>query len=166
MKTITTGTEITFTKTNDKFELTQTDIGFDIKPIKLSKNVTSEPYSFQELLDLYEAGKITIEGFEEADGALIRSILTNYVYNTTLKSQIIEIESLKSSLEKTTHNHQELTKENLEVSTLNTELLASNHELTTINKELADVNKELVAQNKDLITKNLELNKALEAIAD
>lgn len=99
MKTITTGTKITFKETGDKFTLTQTETGFDVKQVKLSKNIPHEPYTFQELLDLYESGQITIEGFEEGDAGLIHSILTNYIYQANLKDKLAEIETFKSQIE-------------------------------------------------------------------
>ncbi len=150
MKTITTGTKITFTETGDKFELIETTTGFDVKRIKLSKNITPEPYTFQELLDLYEAGKITIHGFEEADAALVKSILTNYIHTT-------EIESLKAVIQK-------LTTTNGELATTNGQLATANEKLTAENSELGNSNAELTATNKDLTTKNEKLNTALEAM--
>lgn len=90
MKKITTATEITFKKTGDKFTLTQTETGFDVRQVKLSKTVPAESYSFEELLDLYDSGKISIENFEDADAGLVRSILTGYMYNAKLKLQLAE----------------------------------------------------------------------------
>lgn len=94
-KQIITNTKITFKETGDKFTLTQTENGFDVKQVKLSKNIPHEPYTFQELLELYESGQITIEGFEEGDAGLVHSILTNYVYQANLKVQIAANEQLK-----------------------------------------------------------------------
>jgi len=138
MKTIATGTEITFTKTGEKHTLTQTDTGFDVKLVKLSKTVPSEPYSFQELLDLYEAGQITFSGFEESDAALVRSIITNYMHSSTLKGALVKIQELEKKVE----------------------------ELTTSNTELAYEKKELEVMNKNLTDKNEELNKALAAMSE
>lgn len=136
MKTITTATEITFKKTGEKFTLTKTDTGFDIKQIRLSKNTPHEPYSFQELLDLYEAGHISIEGFEETDGPLIQSILTNYIHAT-------QIEALKANI---------------------TRLNGEKDDLTTANSELTAANTALADTNKALTKKVTELNTALEAM--
>ena len=99
-KQITTGTKIIFKETGDKFYLTQTDTGFELRQIKLSKNVPAESYSFQEFLDLYERGDITIDGFEDADKGLIHSIITNYIYQSNLKDKLTDNEKLKAENEK------------------------------------------------------------------
>lgn len=124
MKQIVTGTKITFKETGDKFYLTQIDTGFDLRQIKLSKNVPAESYTFQEFLELYESNQIIIEGFEEADIALGKSIITNYIYNTTLKDQISQIEKL--------------TARNDELTTLNEELTAKNVQLKIDNAALTE----------------------------
>lgn len=145
MKTITTGTEIAFKKTGEKYTLTQTETGFDVKQIRLSKNTPHEPYSFQEFLDLYESEYISIEGFQEADAPLVKSILTNYIHAT-------DIARLNSEKE-------ELVTSNLKLTGENSDLIAANKELTTANTALADTNKAL---NK----KVAELNTALEAMEE
>lgn len=117
MKTITTGTEITFTKTGEKFTLTQTDTGFDVKQVKLSKNVAAEPYSFQELMDLYEAGNITIAGFEETDDALIKSIITNYMHAAALKEKLTTIQNLEEKIEQLKAENKEITAKNEKLNT-------------------------------------------------
>lgn len=130
-KNITTGTKITFTQTNDKFELIQTDTGFDVKPIKLSKNIPTEHYTFRELLQEYENNKITIQGFEETDTPLIKSIFTNFIHTTeieTLKAEIIQIIAEKEALKST-----------------NQELIISNDTLTAENKEITAKNEKLNA---------------------
>lgn len=101
-KQITTSTEITFKKTKDIFELTQTETGFDVKPVKFSKNVPAEPWTFQELLDEYEAGKISIEGFEDADASHVRSILTSYIHQAIVKVQLVQIQELTARNEELT----------------------------------------------------------------
>lgn len=98
-KQITTGTKITFKETNEKFMLTQTETGFDVRQIKLSKNVAAEHYNFQEFLDEYEKGNIAIDGFEDTDAGLVHSIMTNYIYQTNLKSMVKENKTLKSENE-------------------------------------------------------------------
>jgi len=151
-KTITTGTKITFTETNDKFELIQTPTGFDVKPIKLSKNIPTEHYTFQELLDEYESNKITIQGFEEADAALVKSIFTNYIHST-------EIEILKADIIRITGEKEVLESANQQLTTVNGELAEAN-------KGLTDSNLELTTSNKELIATNEKLNTALEAMAE
>lgn len=174
-KTITHGTKITFTETNDKFELIKNpdnNTGFDVKPIKLSKNIPTEPYTFQELLNEYEKGKITIHGFEEADAPLVKSIFTNYIHTTeieALKADITRITGEKEALEAT---NQELTTANNEIPQLkitNQELTISNEKLTTENSELKSTNKELTLANENLTKENEglkitneKLNAALE----
>lgn len=128
-KNITTGTKITFTETNDKFELIQTATGFDVKRIKLSKNITPEHFTFQELLDLYESGKITINGFEETDTSLVKSIFINHIHTT-------EIETLKSDIIR-------ITSEKEVIKTSNEELTSANNTLTIENKELKSSNEKL-----------------------
>lgn len=163
-KTITTGTEITFKKTGDKFTLTKTDAGFDVKQIKLSKTTPAENYSFEELLDLYESGLISIEGFEDTEAALVKSILTNYIHTTeieTLKADIIKLTGEKEVLEAA---NQKLETESLQLKTTNQELTAANEKLTAENSELANNNTELAADNKNLaseITKLKEINEQL-----
>lgn len=152
MKTITTGTKITFTETGDKFELAQNVTGFDVKRIKLSKNITPEPYTFQELLDLYESGKITIQGFSEGDEALVKSILTNYIHTT-------EIEALKADITRITGEKEALKVENEQLTT-------ESLQLKTTNQELRNSNTELTAENKELTTKNEKLNTGLEAMQE
>lgn len=137
MKTITTGTEITFTKTGEKHTLTQTDTGFDVKLVKLSKNIPSEPYSFQELLDLYEAGQITISGFEEADAPLVRSIITNYMHSTTLKDALVKIHNLEKNVEQLTNTNEELTYEKRELEVMNKNL---SDKVELLNKALEAMN--------------------------
>lgn len=159
MKTITTGTEITFTKTNDKFELIQTPAGFDVKPIKLSKSISTEPYLFQELLDLYESGKITIDGFEEADAALIRSILTNYIHTT-------EIEGLKADIAKLNGEKEALVASNLQLTSANSDLTTAKAELTDANQALSYTNKELSEEINALNKTVSELNAELVAMDD
>lgn len=173
MKTITTGTEITFTRTKDIFELIQNDTGFDVKPVKLSKSLSTEPYTFQELLDLYESGKITIEGFEETDAPLVKSILINYIHTTeieTLKGDITRITSEKEALEaekqQLTTVNSELNTESSQLKTTNQELTAANEKLATENAKLGNSNTELDAENKDLTTKNEKLNTALAAMQE
>lgn len=177
-KKITTGTKITFTETNDKFELTQTPTGFDVKRIKLSKNITPEPYTFQELLDLYGAGKITINGFEEADAALVNSILTNYIHTTEieiLKADITRITAEKEILDdankkllpaydELTHAHEELTDAHKDLKAANEKITADNDELKRRNSELQHDNGELTSENKALKATNEKLNTALEAM--
>lgn len=166
MKTITTGTEITFTKTNDKFELIKTDGGFDIKPIKLSKNIATEPYLFQELLELYEAGKITIEGFEETDAALVRSIFTNYIHTTEieyLKAQLTRISAEKEALEAA---NQQLTTANGELHNANSHLEITNQELMAANEQLTTNNDELERRNSQLQHDNGELTSEIKALKD
>ena len=107
-KEIITGTKITFKETGDKFTLTQTDTGFDLRQVKLSKNLAAEPYTFQELLELYESGQITIEGFEETDAALARSIITNYIYNSNIKTQLNTIEQLTAKNKELTDKIEQL----------------------------------------------------------
>lgn len=165
-KTITTSTEITFTKTGDKFELIQNPTGFDVKRIKLSKNITAEHYTFQELLDLYQSGLITIQGFEEGDAPLVRSILTNYIHTheiDTLKADITRITGEKEALEAA---NQQLTTANAELTTEGSQLKTTNQELTAANAELITANKELVSENKALKGKNEKLNTALEAMQE
>lgn len=157
MKTITTATEITFKKTGEKFTLTQTDTGFDVKQIRLSKNTPHEPYSFQELLDLYEAGHISIEGFEETDGPLIQSILTNYIHTT-------QIEALKADITRLNGEKEELAASNLKLTGEKDELTTANSELTNANTALASTNKEFSEEIKVLNKKISELDKALEAM--
>lgn len=150
MKTITTGTEITFTKTGEKYSLTQTDTGFDVKPLRLGKNIPSEPYSFQELIDLFEAGDITFHGFEQADAALVKSQLMNHIYNCNLKSTKQEYDVIAKRVEQLTE--------------LNNELQESVQDLKSDNQELRDANEALTKENSGLIRKIEELNKALEAM--
>lgn len=180
MKTITTGTEITFTKTNDKFELIQNPTGFDVKQIKLSKNVPHEPYTFQELLDLYESGKITIEGFEEADAPLVKSILVNYIHTTEisdLKADITRITADKEVLEaahqkllpaydELTITNEELTKANKELTAANEILSKENSEFIKSSTELSTANKELKAANKELEATNEKLNTTIAAMQE
>lgn len=178
-KTITHGTKITFTETNDKFELIKNPdntTGFDVKPIKLSKKIPTEPYTFQELLNEYEKGNITINGFEEADAPLVKSILTNYIHTTeieTLKADIIRItgekeafetahKNLQAVHEEVIHSHAELTKTNQELTTANEKLISENTELRNNNGELAADNKRISDENKELKIKNEKLNAALE----
>lgn len=108
-KQISTGTKITFKETGDKFTLSQTETGFDVKQVKLSKNIPHESYTFQELLELYERGQITIEGFEEGDAGLAHSILTNYIYQANLKVQIAANEQLKTENEQLKSENEQLT---------------------------------------------------------
>lgn len=100
MKQITDGTRITFKETGEKYTLKQTETGFDVRQVKLSKNTPDEPYTFQELLDLYESGQIIIEGFEETDAALVKALINNYIYQANLKQKLVEIEALKQTIEK------------------------------------------------------------------
>ena len=171
MKTIITGTKITFTETGDKFEIIQTPTGFDVKPIKLSKNIPTEPYTFQELLEVYESGKITIQGFEEADAPLVRVMLTNYIHTTeieSLKADITRItgekEALEAANQQLTATNTELTNESLQLKTTNQELTTANEKLTTENGELINSNKELTTENKELKETNVKLNTAIEAM--
>lgn len=159
MKTIDTGTKITFTETGDKFELIQTPTGFDVKRIKLSKNITPEPYTFQELLDLYEAGKITINGFEEGDAALVKSILTNYIHTT-------EIESLKADLVKVTGEKEALETTNQQLTTANGELSNEGLQLKTTNQELTIANEKLTLEITKLKATNEQLNATIAAMEE
>lgn len=168
-KTITTGIEITFKKTKDIFELIQTPTGFDVKPVKFTKNVQTEPYTFQELLDQYESGKITIDGFEEADAALVRSILTNYIHQTNLQEKLKEIETLKTDIARIIGEKEAFEAESLQLKTTNQELTTANERLTAQNSELGNNNRELAAdnkrisdENKELKIKNEKLNAAFE----
>lgn len=151
-KQITTGTEITFNKTKEIFELTLTETGFDIRQVKFSKNVTPESWSFQEFLDQYEAGKISIDGFEPTDTALVKSIIMNYIYNNNLKSQLSEVEKLKADIEK-------LKVENTQLTSANETLMAANEQLTSRNNHLEE-------ENKTLTAKNDQLNVAIEAMEE
>lgn len=152
MKSIITGTEITFTKTGEKFNLTQTDTGFDIRQVKLSKNVPAEPYSFQELIDLFEAGDIIFQGFEEGDGLLVKSQLLNYIYNSNLKS--------------TQQQHDVKAKRVEELTILNDQLLKSVDEYKKEAIDLLASNKRLTDENVKLVIKIDELNKALAAMSE
>lgn len=151
-KKITTDTKITFKETGDKFRLTQTGTGFDLTIIRLTKKNEPESYSFQEFLDLYERGEIIIDGFEEADAPLVKSIITNYIHSG-------EIESLKA-------NVFTLTGEKEALSAQITELTTQNSDLTTKNEQLIASNTELTSAKEDLELKNTKLNNALAAIPD
>lgn len=151
-KTIVTGTEITFKKTGEAYTLTQTETGFEVKKIKLSKNPETENFSFQELIDLYEKGDITFQNFGEADAPLVKSQLMNYIYNAATKTQIIEVESIKKI-------NETLTTTNEELNTKNASLSEKNTELTTENEKLK-------AENEELVSKNNALNESLEAMKE
>lgn len=159
MKTITTGTEITFKKTGDKFTLTKTDAGFDVKQIKLSKITPAENYSFEELLDLYESGYISIEGFEDTDAPLVKSILTNYIHTT-------EIESLKADLVKVTGEKEALETTNQQLTTANSELSNEGLQLKTTNQELTIANEKLTLEITKLKATNEQLNATIAAMEE
>lgn len=152
MKTITTGTEITFVKTGDKFTLTQSEMGFDITPVRLSKNLSPEPYTYQELLDLYENGKITIEGFEPADSPLVISIITNYMHTTEISKKEVSLN------EKTT----ELEAKNLEITNQLSQITSLEEEIRALKEE----NGELKSRNLELTKENTRLTTAVEALQD
>lgn len=173
MKTITTGTKITFTETGDKFELIQTPSGFDVKRIKLSKNITPEHFTFQELLDLYESGKITIQGFEEADAALINCIFINHIHNTeieALKADVTRItdekEVLEAANQQLTTANGELTTESSQLKTTNQELTAANEKLTIEKASFDLANTKLTAENEELKSTNEKLNTALSVMGE
>lgn len=92
MKTIT---KITFKETSEKFNVTQTTTGFDVKQIRLSKNVTPESWTFQEFLELYESGQITIDGFEETEADLIKLLITHHIDTAQITELEKEIHLLK-----------------------------------------------------------------------
>lgn len=166
MKTIQSGTEITFTKTGDKHTLTQTDTGFDVKLVKLSKNIPSEPYSFQELIDLFEAGDITFKGFEEGDAALVKSQLMNYIYNSGLKSKIEDLTQAQKRIEELTALNNQLQEAGQQHSETIQDLKNDVQDLKNDAQELRDTNEALTAENSKLILKIEELNKALEAMGE
>lgn len=143
MKTIGTGTEIIFTKTGEKFELIQTDTGFDVKPVKFSKNVPAEHYSFQDILDEYEAGRITIAGFEEGDTALVKAQILNHMYAADKKIKIDEISALKKTSEEL----------KLEITNLKAKV-----------QEISEANGGLVLSGEKLIKEKEQLNKKIEQL--
>lgn len=145
MKTITTGTEITFIKTGDKFTLTQSETGFDITPVKLSKNLNAEPYTFQEFLDLYQSGKITIEGFENADKSLVISIITNYIHTTEIANKQVS-----------------LNEKDLEITNQLSQITSMENEIRSLKEE----NGELQSRNLELNKENTRLTQAVESMQD
>lgn len=158
-KQIGTGTKITFKETGKKYLLTRDETGFLFKLIELSKKIEPEHYSFQEFIDLYEAGEIAIEGFEETDAALVKSIVTNYIYNNNLKSQLSEVDKLKADIE-------QLKVENTQLTSANETLMGANEQLTTDNGQLTTRNNQLEEENKTLTAKNDQLNVAIEAMEE
>ncbi len=151
-KKIETGTEITFKKTGEIYGLTQTESGFEVKKIKLSKNPECEHYSFQELIDLYESGDITFQNFGEADASLVKSQLLNYIYQSGMKTKIDEVQSITKINETLTTTNEEFTTKNAELSEKNTELTTENEKLKT--------------DNEELVSKNNALNESLEAMKE
>lgn len=166
MKTITTGTEITFTKTSDKFTLTQTETGFDVRQIKLSKNIPHEPYSFQELLDLYKQGHISIQGFEEGDNALVESIITNYIHGEQIGILNAEKTALSSAIQELKLTIASLDEQKSALDTINNELRGDNDELTSANKALSEKNKEFSQEILGLKSKIVSLNTTIEAMEE
>ncbi len=151
-KTITTGTEIIFVKTGEKFELTKTDTGFDVRPIKLSKNIVAEDYTFQQFLTLYESKLITVDGFEEADSDLIKAIITNYIHNT-------EIASLKTTI----ISHEAV---NAELGETQTSLLAEIEQLKSDKQSLEEEKSALDTRLEKQDTEITKLNEALAAMQE
>lgn len=121
-KTIDTGTKITFKETGDKFILTKTQYGFDLKKIMLSKDIKPELWSFHELGILIEKGEISIDGFEETDTSLALSIMTNYMHDSVINSMKVEMEKLNVENQRLIQEHEKLIAENQELSTSNKEL--------------------------------------------
>lgn len=152
MKTITTGTEITFKKTGDKFTLTHTETGFDLLPVKLSKNLTGEPYSFQEFLELYEAGKILIEGFEQIDQELVKSMITNFIHTTEIAKKDTDLREKNEALKL---KISEAEGKDNQISELETEI-----------HSLKEENGELQSRNLELNKENTRLTQAVEAMQD
>lgn len=115
-KVITTGTEITFKKTGDKFSIEQTEIGFKITPLKLTKKNESEEYSYQEIMDLYESGKISFEGFDdEKDSSHVKSILVSYMHQSIVKTQLQQIKELSDKITELSDKNKELEDKNKEL---------------------------------------------------
>lgn len=131
-KTIDTGTKITFLETGDKFNLTKVDGGFELRKIKLSKEVKAELYNFHEILVLIENKQIAIDGFEESDMSLAISILTNYIHDFVIGSLKQEIIGLNTNVEALTNERNQLLADIEELKNSNKEL---NTTLEALNEE-------------------------------
>lgn len=99
MKKITTGTKIIFKETGEKYSLKQTETGFDITPVKLSKKLESESYNFEEFLEHFNNNEITIEGFDEHDNTTVEPQIINYMHEYKITDYRLQITNLENKIQ-------------------------------------------------------------------
>ena len=136
MKTIT---KITFKEDGKKHSVTQTENGFDVKELRLGKNIPVDHYTFQEFLQLFEDDQITIDGFAETESHHVKEKIQNLIHTT-------EINALKAKIINLTDENMKLTDENDELKI----------EITNL-KEKIEEDKELIAEAKKTATEEEEV---------
>ncbi len=161
MKKITTGTKIFFNETKEKFSLKQNETGFDITPVKLSKKLESEHYTFEEFMERFRNGEISIEGFDEHDNNTVEAQIINYMHQHKISIYAVSIDNLKTELEEKDNLFKSLEENNKSLEENNKSLEENNKSLQENNKSIEGKNKSLEEENKFLKEKNNSLEEVI-----